>query len=230
MKEQKDALKVIQTYADRERAHTGGAERAKQLTAQLYGEGAAHAARGGALAAAGRRRIVAIVLVAAALLLALALLLAYFWPGQREGPLYYDENSVYSEEITDIELLRDENNLSFLYFDENSLSSRYKVGRLVENDRIMFITQNTMLISQLGFDTVSLGICFSEDQFKDFDAFTRFTDSMQIGDVFAEYRVESSAQNNFYAKFTVEGVVYYLNVTTAGGTEVLQGYIEQLLH
>lgn len=230
MKEKKDALKVIQTYADREPAHTGGAERAKQLTAQLYGEGSAHAARGGALAAAGRRRIVAIVLVAAALLLALALLLAYFWPGQREGPLYYDENSVYSEEITDIELLRDENNLSFLYFDENSLPSRYEVGRLVENDRIMFIIQNTMLISQLGFDTVNLGICFSDGDFQDFSSFKDFTDSMQIGDVFAEYRVENSAPNNFYAKFTVEGVVYYLNVTTAGGTEVLQGYIEQLLH
>ena len=52
MKGKKDALKVIQTYADREPAHTGGAERAKQLTAQLYGEGAAHAARGGALAVA----------------------------------------------------------------------------------------------------------------------------------------------------------------------------------
>ena len=230
MKEQKDALKVIQTYADREPAHTGGAERAKQLTAQLYGEGAAHAARGGALAAAGRRRIGAIVLVAAALLLALALLLAYFWPGQREGPIYYDENSVYSEEITDIEQLRDENNLSFLYYDGNSFPSQYEVGRLVENDQIMFIIQSTLLISQTDFDAVELGICFSEDQFKDFDAFTRFTDSMQIGDVFAEYRVESSAQNNFYAKFTVEGVVYYLNVTTAGGTEVLQGYIEQLLH
>lgn len=230
MKEKKDALKVIQTYADREPAHTGGAERAKQLTAQLYGEGSAHAARGGALAAAGRRHIAAIVLVAAALLLALALLLAYFWPGQREGPLYYDENSVYSEEITDIEQLRDENNLSFLYFDENSLPSRYEVGRLVENDRIMFIIQNTMLISQLGFDTVNLGICFSDGDFQDFSSFKDFTDSMQIGDVFAEYRVESSAQNNFYAKFTVEGVVYYLNVTTAGGTEVLQGYIEQLLH
>lgn len=230
MKGKKDALKVIQTYADREPTHTGGAERAKQLTAQLYGEGAAHAARGGALAAAGRRRIVAIVLVAAALLLALALLLAYFWPGQREGPIYYDENSVYSEEITDIEQLRDENNLSYLCFDENSLPSRYEVGRLVENDRIMFITQNTMLISQLGFDTVSLGICFSDDTFQDFGDFIELESVLTVENYNIQYRVESSAQNNFYAKFTVEGVVYYLNVTTAGGTEVLQGYIEQLLH
>lgn len=230
MKQKKDALKVIQTYADREPAHTGGAERAKQLTAQLYGERSAHAARGGALAAAGRRRIVAIVLVAAALLLALALLLAYFWPGQREGPIYYGDDAIYREDVEDVDRLREENGLNFLYYDANSFPSQYKVGRLVENDQIMFIIQSTLLISQTDFDAVELGICFSEDQFKDFDAFTRFTDSMQIGDVFAEYRVESSAQNNFYAKFTVEGVVYYLNVTTAGGTEVLQGYIEQLLH
>ena len=230
MKGKKDALKVIQTYADREPAHTGGAERAKQLTAQLYGEGAAHAARGGALAAAGRRRIVTIVLIAAALLLALAMLLAYFWPGQREGPLYYGDDAIYREDVEDVDRLREENGLNFLYYDANNLPSRYEVGRLVEDGRIMYIIQDTMLISQLGFDTVSLGICFSEDEFKDFDAFTRFTDSMQIGDVFAEYRVENSAPNNFYAKFTVEGVVYYLNVTTAGGTEVLQGYIEQLLH
>ncbi len=230
MKEKKDALKVIQTYADREPAHTGGAERAKQLTAQLYGEGAAPAARGGALVAAGRRRIVAIVLVAAALLLALALLLAYFWPGQREGPIYYGDDAIYREDVEDVDWLREENGLNFLYYDANSFPSQYKVGRLVENDQIMFIIQSTLLISQTDFDAVELGICFSDGDFQDFSSFKDFTDSMQIGDVFAEYRVESSAQNNFYAKFTVEGVVYYLNVTTAGGTEVLQGYIEQLLH
>ena len=230
MKEKKDALKVIQTYADREPTHTGGAERAKQLTAQLYGEGAAPAARGGALAAAGRRRIVAIVLVAAALLLAFALLLAYFWPGQREGPIYYDENSVYSEEITDIEQLRDENNLSFLYYDGNSFPSQYEVGRLVENDQIMFIIQSTLLISQTDFDAVELGICFSDDTFQDFGDFIELESVLTVENYNIQYRVESSAQNNFYAKFTVEGVVYYLNVTTAGGTEVLQGYIEQLLH
>ena len=230
MKEKKDALKVIQTYADREPAHTGGAERAKQLAAQRYGEGAAPAARGGALVAAGRRRIVAIVLVAAALLLALALLLAYFWPGQREGPIYYGDDAIYREDVEDVDWLREENGLNFLYYDANSFPSQYKVGRLVENDQIMFIIQSTLLISQTDFDAVELGICFSDGDFQDFSSFKDFTDSMQIGDVFAEYRVESSAQNNFYAKFTVEGVVYYLNVTTAGGTEVLQGYIEQLLH
>ena len=144
MKEQKDALKVIQTYADREPAHTGGAERAKQLTAQLYGEGAAHAARGGALAAAGRRRIVAIVLVAAALLLALALLLAYFWPGQREGPFYYGDDAIYREDVEDVGRLREENGLNFLYYDANNLPSRYEVGRLVEDGRIMYIIQDTM--------------------------------------------------------------------------------------
>ena len=210
MKEQKDALKVIQTYADREPAHTGGAERAKQLTAQLYGEGAAHAARGGALAAAGRRRIVAIVLVAAALLLALALLLAYFWPGQREGPFYYGDDAIYREDVEDVGRLREENGLNFLYYDAN--------------------IQDTMLISQLGFDTVSLGICFSDDTFQDFGDFIELESVLTVENYNIQYRVESSAQNNFYAKFTVEGVVYYLNVTTAGGTEVLQGYIEQLLH
>ncbi len=230
MKEQKDALKVIQTYADREPAHTGGAERAKQLTAQLYGEGAAHAARGGALAAAGRRRIVAIVLVAAALLLALALLLAYFWPGQREGPFYYGDDAIYREDVEDVGRLREENGLNFLYYDANNLPSRYEVGRLVEDGRIMYIIQDTMLISQLGFDTVSLGICFSDDTFQDFGDFIELESVLTVENYNIQYRVESSAQNNFYAKFTVEGVVYYLNVTTAGGTEVLQGYIEQLLH
>ena len=230
MKEQKDALKVIQTYADREPAHTGGAERAKQLTAQLYGEGAAHAARGGALAAAGRRRIVAIVLVAAALLLALALLLAYFWPGQREGPFYYGDDAIYREDVEDVGRLCEENGLNFLYYDANNLPSRYEVGRLVEDGRIMYIIQDTMLISQLGFDTVSLGICFSDDTFQDFGDFIELESVLTVENYNIQYRVESSAQNNFYAKFTVEGVVYYLNVTTAGGTEVLQGYIEQLLH
>ena len=221
---------MIQTYADREPAHTGGAERAKQLTAQLYGEGAAHAARGGALAAAGRRRIVAIVLVAAALLLALALLLAYFWPGQREGPFYYGDDAIYREDVEDVGRLREENGLNFLYYDANNLPSRYEVGRLVEDGRIMYIIQDTMLISQLGFDTVSLGICFSDDTFQDFGDFIELESVLTVENYNIQYRVESSAQNNFYAKFTVEGVVYYLNVTTAGGTEVLQGYIEQLLH
>ena len=199
MKEQKDALKVIQTYADREPAHTGGAERAKQLTAQLYGEGA-------------------------------ALLLAYFWPGQREGPFYYGDDAIYREDVEDVGRLREENGLNFLYYDANNLPSRYEVGRLVEDGRIMYIIQDTMLISQLGFDTVSLGICFSDDTFQDFGDFIELESVLTVENYNIQYRVESSAQNNFYAKFTVEGVVYYLNVTTAGGTEVLQGYIEQLLH
>lgn len=233
MDKKKDALQAIQNFAEKQPERSEQLEQklaqARQLTAQLYGEGRGEQGKEkGTVIAAGRRWLLPAVLCGAALLLVLGILLTYFLL-ERRGPVYYDSSEIYGETVTDIVQFKEENQLNFLYYDDNSLPSQYRVSRLIENDRIMYLIQDTMLVSQYGFDTVSLGICFSEDTFLDFDAFSKFTDSLTVEEVSAEYRVETGDANYIYAKFTVDGVVYYLNISTAGGSEVLESCIQQLL-
>lgn len=232
MDKKKDALQAIQNFAEKQPERSEQLEQklaqARQLTARLYGEGRGEQGKEkGTVIAAGRRWLLPAVLCSAALLLVLGILLVYFLHDR--GPVYYDSDSIYYEEVTDIEQFKADNGLNFVYYDANSFPSQYRAGLLVDDGRIMYIVQDTILLSQYGFDTINLGICFSEDEFKDFDAFSKFTDSLTVGEISAEYRVETGDANYIYAKFTVDGVVYYLNISTAGGSEVLESGIQQLL-
>ena len=235
MKENKDALKAIQEFADESPTRSDKLEQAKQLTKELYGKDGAeaeHRGRGGAVALAAsskRTRILTIALCCVALLLVVAILLPFLLR-EKESPIhYYDDVSIYSETISDIDQFISENNLEFAYYDHDYLASQHDAYRLIENDRLVYILQNAMFLGQNGFDSILLGICFSNDEFQRFDAFTEFTDEMSIGETTVNYKVVTQARNDIYAKFSVDDVVYYLNVTTSGGAEVLEQYVNLLL-
>lgn len=234
MKENKDALKAIQEFADESPTRSDKLEQAKQLTQELYGkEGAEaeHRGKGGAVALAAsskKTRILTITLCCVALLLIVSILLIFFLRDKDNSLMYYDDESVYVEEVTDIEQFKSMNALDFMYF-HDGINPQYEAWRLKETDQLMYIEQSTMLFSQMGFDEIYFGICFSNDEFQRFDTFTEFTDEMSIGETTVNYKVVTQARNDIYAKFSVDGVVYYLNVTTSGGAEVLEQYVNLLL-
>lgn len=234
MKENKDALKAIQEFADESPTRSDKLEQAKQLTQELYGEEGAeaeHRGKGGAVALAAsskRTRILTIALCCVALLLIVSILLIFFLRDKDNGLMYYDDESVYVEEVTDIEQFKSMNALDFMYF-HDGINSQYEAWRLKETNQLMYIEQTTMFISQTGFDTIYVGICFSNDEFQRFDNFTDLNETTTILDIAVDYREVSEDWNYIYAKFSVDGVVYYLNVTTSGGAEVLEQYVNLLL-
>lgn len=234
MKENKDVLKAIQEFADESPTRSDKLEQAKQLTRELYGEDGAEAeprGRGGAVAltaSSKKTRILTITLCCVALLLIVSILLIFFLRDKDNGLMYYDDNSVYGEKIADIEQFKSENQLNFLYY-KDGINSQYESWCLKETDQLMYIKQSTIYISQTSFDSIFLGICFSNNSFQGFDDYTDLNETTSISDIMVNYREVHEDRNYIYAKFSVDGVVYYLNVTTSGGAEVLEQYVNLLL-
>ena len=234
MKENKDALKAIQEFADESPTRSDKWVLAKQLTRERYGEDGAeaeHRGKGGAVALAAsskRTRIVTVALCCVVVLLVVFLLLFYFLNDKKDEVFYFDSAAVYSEKISELEQFKSDNKLDFLYYEEG-LNSQYEIWRLKENELLVYITQTTMYITQSGFDTIFLGICFNNDSYQAFDDYTDLNETTSISDIMVNYREVHEDRNYIYAKFSVDGVVYYLNVTTSGGAEVLEQYVNLLL-
>lgn len=124
MKENKDALKAIQEFADESPTRSDKLEQAKQLTRELYGEDGAeaeHRGKGGAVALAAsskRTRIVTVALCCVVVLLVVFLLLFYFLNDKKDEVFYFDSEAVYSEKISELEQFKSDNKLDFLYYED----------------------------------------------------------------------------------------------------------------
>ena len=224
-------MKAIQNFAQNQPQRTDKLEQAKQLTEELYGQDGEgrKPIEGEVLAANKRTKILSVCLALAAVLLVGCILLIFFLTNQGDEHRYFSYESIYGETITDIEQFNEENDLEFLYYRDGFAAAEYNASRLVENDRLVYILQNAMFVTQNSFDSVVLGICFSHDQFQQFDDFTELTESTVIDGINIAYKVQVNTRNYIYAKFVVDDVIYYLNVTTFSGVESLQHYVALLL-
>ena len=224
-------MKAIQNFAQNQPQRTDKLEQAKQLTEELYGQDGEgrKPIEGEVLAANKRTKILSVCLALAAVLLVGCILLIFFLTNQGDEHRYFSYESIYGETITDIEQFNEENDLKFLYYRDGFAAAEYNASRLVENDRLVYILQNTVYISQTGFDTIALGICFSNDEFQQFDSFKDFNESLKVGDVVVDYKIDERALNYIYSRFTVDDIIYYLSIETSGGAETLQHYVALLL-
>lgn len=235
MEEKKDALKAIQQFAEEQPTRTDKLEQAKQLTEELYGEdeSARSSHRGGRAAAAavsGRRNLtVTLALCFAALLLVAVLLFVFLWDGNSDPLRYYDDGMIYNEQITDINEYKSANDLNFFCYEEGFVSAQNEAYRLIDGDELVFILQNALFLNQSSFDSVMLGICFSNDEFQRFADFIGLEESIRVGEIDIAYKIESDNRNNIYSKFSVDDVVYYLSITTSGGAETIARYVEMLV-
>lgn len=231
MQENKDPLKAIQNFAQNQPQRTDKLEQAKQLTEELYGQDGEgrKPIEGEVLAANKRTKILSVCLALAAVLLVGCIFLITFWVNRNDGPRYFDEASISTEQVTDIETFVDENSLDFLYYQEGFALAEYSAHRLEENNQLVYVIQNVFFISEHGFDTLQLGICFSADNFQRFDSFKDLDESLIVENIIVNYKVDVLEQNYIYAKFVVDDVIYYLNVTTFSGVESLQHYVALLL-
>lgn len=231
MQENKDPLKAIQNFAQNQPQRTDKLEQAKQLTEELYGQDGEgrKPIEGEVLAANKRTKILSVCLALAAVLLVGCIFLITFWVNRNDGPRYFDEAAITNEQIADIEAFIDENTLDFLYFDEGTAVTEYRECRLIENELLVYILQNAMFVTQTSFDSVVLGVCFSEDQFQRFDDFTELTESTVIDGINIAYKMQENTRNYIYAKFSLDDIIYYLSIETSGGAETLQHYVALLL-
>lgn len=231
MQENKDPLKAIQNFAQNQPQRTNKLEQAKQLTEELYGQDGEgrKPIEGEVLAAKKRTKILSVCLALAAVLLVGCIFLITFWVNRNDGPRYFDEASISTEQITDIEAFVDQNSLDFLYYQDGFVLAEYSAHRLEENNQLVYVIQNVMFISEIDFDSVVLGVCFSEDQFQQFDDFTNLNELLNVDGVAVNYKIESISANNIYARFTVDDIIYYLSIETSGGAETLQHYVALLL-
>ncbi len=224
-------MKAIQNFAQNQPQRTDKLEQAKQLTEELYGQDGEgrKPIEGEVLAANKRTKILSVCLALAAVLLVGCILLIFFLTNQGDEHRYFSYESIYGETITDIEQFNEENDLKFLYYRDGFAAAEYNASRLVENDRLVYIIQNLLFVSESDFDSVVLGVCFSEDQFQQFDDFTNLNELLNVDGVAVNYKIESISANNIYARFTVDDIIYYLSIETSGGAETLQHYVALLL-
>lgn len=227
-------MEAMEHFADSKPARADRLEQAEKLTQELYGEGngeSDHSHAGGVLAVSRKKtRVLTLALCGAALLLVVGILLICFLGKPKDEIFYFGDESVYSNEIADIGQFKTENSLTFFYYDEGGVMPQYEASYLEENDRLAFIIQGVMFVSQSGFDTLQLGICFSNDEFQKFDDFNALNESVIVDDITVNYRSVTSDWNYIYSKFVADDVVYYLSIETTGGVEVLQSYVELLFN
>ena len=225
MKEKKDALHVVRTFAGEppSRADLAPAER---LTEELYGAG--NAGRGAAVAAAKTRAWVAVWLAGAALLICACILFGQFF-ANKEGITHYFE--VYDLEggvVDDIDAYAAEHGVSFRKV-EGGVSSQFEAVHLCDSGKLVYIQQQTMFMFENDFDGIILVAAFTNDRFQSLADFEYPDSSMEVGGVTVEYRIVRDGVSDIYARFKAEGCYYYMHITTAGGAERLERYVGLLL-
>ncbi len=231
MQENKDPLKAIQNFAQNQPQRTDKLEQAKQLTEELYGQDGEgrKPIEGEVLAANKRTKILSVCLALAAVLLVGCIFLITFWVNREDSPRYFSEDAVKTESIVDIEQFKNENQLNFSYYNSSYVASEYRAYLLTEDNKLVYILQSAVFFSESNFDSLVLGICFSKDQFQQFDDFTELTESTVIDGINIAYKMQENTRNYIYAKFSLDDIIYYLSIETSGGAETLQHYVALLL-
>ena len=224
-------MKAIQNFAQNQPQRTDKLEQAKQLTEELYGQDGEgrKPIEGEVLAANKRTKILSVCLALVAVLLVGCIFLITFWVNREDSPRYFSEDAVKTESIVDIEQFKNENQLNFSYYNSGYVATEYRAYFLAEDNKLVYMLQNTVFLSENDFDSLVLGICFSKDQFQQFDDFTNLNELLNVDGVAVNYKIESMSANNIYARFTVDDIIYYLSIETSGGAETLQHYVALLL-
>lgn len=141
---------------------------------------------------------------------------------------YFDSTEIAYENIEDISA----------FVEEHGLNARFLVGMqdvnkaayTVEGDELVFLTQQTLYFSGMGFDILKLGIVLTDDTFQDFDYFNKISDEININGIDVVYGQETiKEKQNIKAKFEYEEITYFLEITTDNAEGKLEFYINTLL-
>ena len=147
----------------------------------------------------------------------------------REEIRYFDTTQVTTEIVSDMPAFVEENELEIRYY-EGGINSTYSASYTTEENELVFLKQNTLFISAVGFDQINLGIVLTNDQFEEFELFDKLLQITEIGGVTVQF--EFTPINDTYnikAKFVQDGITYYLEITSFSDHGVLENYVSLLL-
>ena len=232
MDDKRDIIDEIENFKDQFPLNAEDTKKAEDLTRELYGGNApANEGKSDVLAASRKRNI---VIWCVSVFLVCALFLASFLPlVLRDGKndlIYYNNEQIRFVEVDDIEDFITSNELNFKYYKGTSLSNTYQAGYITETNQLAFIQQESMVITQNGFDMLGVNVVFIEGRFKEFDDFNELVLETTVNDIQVQYKEAEQVDGSciLYASFRLDSLVYYLQVTTQSAEGKLETYIGAL--
>ena len=216
MDDKRDIIDEIENFKEQFPLNAEDTKKAEDLTRELYGGKAPtheKEEKGEVLASSRKRNI---VIWCVSVFLVCALFLGIFLPLiLRDGNsdlIYYDNEQIRSSDIDDIDKFMSSNNLEFKYYKGTSLSNTFQTNYIKTTNQLAFIQQESLVITQNGFDTIILSIVFVEGRFREFDDFEDLTETVEIDGLSVQYLQEEQANGSciLYASFRLDSLVYYL--------------------
>lgn len=147
----------------------------------------------------------------------------------REEIRYFDTTQVTTEIVSDMPAFVEENELKIRYY-ETGINSTYSASYTTEENELVFLKQNTLFISAVGFDQVVLGIVLTNDEFEEFQSFYLIQNETQLFEIPVLYESKKITNGyNIKARFMQDGVTYFLEIISPTDQGVLENYVSLLL-
>lgn len=148
----------------------------------------------------------------------------------RDEIRYFDSTQITFEELSsdDFAAFIQENDLQVSYFPDNVGDN--SVAYTVEEHQLVYLKQQCLFISLIGFDQINLGIVLTNDEFEEFEPFNLISSETQIKGIDVVYGITPINDTyNIKAKFVQDGITYYLEITSFSDQGVLENYVSLLL-
>ncbi len=145
--------------------------------------------------------------------------------------VYYADEKLTVENVDNVSSFVNENALSVCYFDTQTTVSRY--GVIAETGELAYLWQNMLYIDNGEFDKVYVyAVVMQNATFSFEEDYQNFNSTTAYQEISVSYNmvVDDNDKSSVLAKFTADGVKYYLEIQTSGDaeTKVLQ-YVAMLL-
>ena len=151
---------------------------------------------------------------------------------ENSSTVYYDENHLTVNPITDVGLFVQEQALNFKFF---TYPNTMNYGAVITNTgEFAYLRQEMLYIGADGFDQVKLwSEVLTSANFDFEDTFKGLDNLLILTDVTINYHGQEevgTGKKEIRAKFTYESVNYYLEIITAGETETkIEQYVNLLI-
>lgn len=227
MKKQEDVLEKLKKYPESISITPGLEQPAVQLAEQLYGQlnKDKHTKR-------SKGFNWKVLTSACACFLGVVCLIVFFsdTPSIFKDEQYYVSTDVEVSAVEDLTSFLDENDLDCKYYASGYMYTAADAYYLIEEpERVMYLVQETLFLSDKGGDIVTLGIVFEAGKYQRFERFEELQKSIVVLDIVVEYSITSNdGINTILSSYIYDGVVYYLEIQTCGEEEILEFYVTQL--
>ncbi len=229
MEDKKDVIEVFESFADAQEISNSVTLEAKDMVEKLYGEKSN--SRRTWVNSNLKKILIPSFACLVMLLIALPVVLTLIG-NVEDAPKYYASNEMSAESIDNMSNFIIENAIDVCYYTDDVGMVANTANYVIETNELGYIKQKLIVMTEISFDIVELGIVV--DNF-DFEAFAEYAElDLSIEHLYIEisYKTErSEAQENIiYAHFNVDDVDYYLSITTISDISILNEYLSLLLN